>query len=251
MTPERRFCAKCGSASRRFRTTTADVLLHDPGWYRVVKGLGLVWEGHVTLIAAVVVATAVITVLSLVGPEWNKLEIVRAGLLGASGLAVVVGMVIALVGKAFCLAAPSGARTRVPTIVTLAIGLASAVLGGGVLIWMGLTGFSPERISGSALILGGIYLMLFLAQMVAFSFLLRQMAFALRHYRIAQGSVGFIVFIGVGLAVVGMLNLLFQYARPAAKTFAELLAVAFALLTAFWYLNMVRRGRDLVRQRLP
>jgi hypothetical protein len=127
----------------------------------------------------------------------------------------------------------------------------AALLAVIALAWMGSAGFDPARVPAGAAKLGAAALLFFLARLVAISTLLRQIAFALRHYRIAQGSVGFIVFIGVGIAVVGLINLLFQSARESVQTFAQLLALAFALLVAFWYLNMVRRGRDLVRQRLP
>ncbi|MFH2009939.1 MAG: zinc ribbon domain-containing protein [bacterium] len=247
----RLFCPSCGTASRLARVSRSELMVHDPSWYRVVRGLGLVWEGHVTLIVAAVAATAVVTVLSLFGVSWGKLEMVRAGLLGAAALAAVVGIVLGVIGEVFCLAAPRESRTRVPALVTLGIGAASALLIVITLAWMGAVGFDPGRIPSAALTLGAVALLLFVARLLAFSTLLRHMAFALQHYRIAQGSVGFMIFIGVGLAVVGLINLLFQSARPSVQTFAQLLAVAFALLVIFWYLNMVRRGRDLVRQRLP
>lgn len=247
----RKFCAACGTASRLARISPSEMVANDPGWYRVVKGLGLVFEGHLTLVVAAIVATAVITVLGLFAASWSQLATVRAALLGAATLAGGVGLALAVVGEVICLSAPAESKVRLPALVTLCIGGVSALLGVVALILMGSVGFDPERIPGVAVQLAAAALLLFIARLVAFSTLLRRMAFALQHYRIAQGSVGFIVFIGVGLAVVGMINLLFQSARPAVQTFAQLLAVAFALGVAFWYLNIVKRGRDLVRQRLP
>lgn len=247
----RKFCTACGTASRLARISPSEMVAQDPGWYRVVKGLGLVFEGHLTLVLAAITATAVVTVLGLFATSWSQLPTVRAALLGAATLAGGVGLTLAVVGEAICLSAPAESEVRLPTLVTLGIGSASALLGVVALILMGTVGFDPARIGGVAVQLAAAAMVLFIAHLVAFSALLRKMAFALQHYRIAQGSVGFIVFIGVGLAVVGMINLLFQSARPAAQTFAQLLAVAFALGVAFWYLNIVKRGRDLVRQRLP
>jgi hypothetical protein len=248
---DRKFCATCGTASGLARISPSDLVARDPGWYRVVKGLGLVFEGHVTLVVAAIAATAVVTLLGLFAASWSQLATVRAALLGAASLAGVVGLALAVAGEVICLSAPAESKVRLPTLVTLCIGGVSALLGIVALILMGAVGFDPARIPGVVVQLGAAALLLFIARLVAFSTLLRQMAFALQHYRIAQGSVGFTVFIGVGLAVVGLLNLLFQSARPAAQTFAQILAVAFALLVAFWYLNIVKRGRDLVRQRLP
>ncbi len=245
------FCAVCGTASRLVRISPSELVAQDPGWYRVVKGLGLVYEGHVTLVVAAIAATAMLTVLGLFEVSWSQLNSVRAALLGAASLAAVVGMVMALVGKVIILSAPAESKVRLPTLVTLCIGAACTLLAMIVLIYMGSVGFDPARIPVFADRLSAGVVLLFFAQLVAFSTLLRQMAFSLQHYRIAQGSVGFIVFIGVGLAVVGLINMLFQSARPAAQTFATLLAIAFTLLVAFWYLNIVKRGRDLVRQRLP
>ncbi len=246
-----KFCATCGTASRLARISPTEMVANDPGWYRVVKGLGLVFEGHLTLVVAAVAATAVVTVLGLFGASWSQLATVRAALLGAATLAAVVGLALAVVGEVICLAAPAESKVRLPTLVTLCIGGVSAVLGVVALILMGSVGFDSARFGTMTVGLAAAALVLFIARLVAFSTMLRQVAFALQHYRIAQGSVGFIVFIGVGLAVVGMINLLFQSARPAAQTFAQLLAVAFALGVVFWYLNIVKRGRDLVRQRLP
>jgi predicted amidophosphoribosyltransferase len=246
-----KFCATCGTASRLARMVPSEMVANDPGWYRVVKGLGLVFEGHLTLVVAAISATAVVTVLGLFGASWSQLAMVRAALLGAATLAAVVGLALAVVGEVICLSAPAESKVRVPTLVTLCIGAVSALLGIVALALMGSAGFDPARFPTMTAGLVVAALVLFVARLVAFSTLLRQMAFALQHYRIAQGSVGFIVFIGVGLAVVGMINLLFQSARPAAQTFAQLLAVAFALGVVFWYLNIVKRSRDLVRQRLP
>lgn len=246
-----KFCATCGTASRLARISPSEMVAQDPGWYKVVKGLGLVFEGHLTLVVAAISATAVVTVLGLFASSWSQLATVRAALLGAATLAAGVGLALAVVGEVICLSAPAESKVRLPTLVTLCIGGVSALLGIIALILMGAVGFDPARIPNAAVQLATAALLLFIARLVAFSTLLRQMAFSLQHYRIAQGSVGFIVFIGVGLAVVGMINILFQSARPAAQTFAQLLAVAFALAVVFWYLNIVKRGRDLVRQRLP
>jgi len=245
------FCATCGTASRLARISPAEMVAQDPGWYRVVKGLGLVFEGHVTLVLAAISATAVVTVLGLFAASWSQLATVRAALLGAAALAGIVGLTLAVAGEVICLSAPAESKVRLPALVTLCIGGVSALLGIAALVLMGAVGFDPARFPAATIPLAAAALLLFVVRLVAFSALLRQLAFALQHYRIAQGSVGFIVFIGVGLAVVGMINLLFQSARPAAQTFAQLLAVAFALGVAFWYLNIVKRGRDLVRQRLP
>jgi uncharacterized protein YybS (DUF2232 family) len=51
--------------------------------------------------------------------------------------------------------------------------------------------------------------------------------------------------------VVGLVTLLFREARASVRTFSELLALSFGLLVMWWYLVLVRRGRDLMRQRLP
>jgi hypothetical protein len=216
----------------------------------VLHGLALIWEGNVTLFSAAVCATAVITLLSLVGPDWGRLAMVRTALLGAAGLATVVGLALNGWGEVLCLAVPAAARARIQVLVTLVLGSASAVFGITSLAWLGMQGFDVSAVSRGAVSLALVSLLCLLGRMVAFSTLLRRIAFALRHYRIAQGSVGFIVFIGVGLAVVGLVNLLFQSARPAAQTFAELLALAFALLVVLWYLSMLRRSRELVRARL-
>jgi predicted amidophosphoribosyltransferase len=247
---ESRFCGACGTASRLARVSPADRVARDPGWYKVVRGLALVYEGHVTVVAAAISATAVMTVLGLFAADWSQLGALRAALLGAAALAGLVGLVLAVAGEVVCLAAPAESKVRLPALVTLALGGAAATLGALALILMGSVGFDTARLPAGAATLGALALLLFIAHLVAFSTMLRQMAFALQHYRIAQGSVGFIVFIGVGLAATGLINLLFQSARPSAQTFAQLLAVAFALLVAFWYLSIVKHGRDFVRQRL-
>mgnify|MGYP001131311923 CR=1 FL=1 len=97
--------------------------------------------------------------------------------------------------------------------------------------------------------LGALALLLLVGRLVAFATLLRRFAFALRSYRIAQGSVGFILYVGVGLALVGLLGLLFREASSSAQTFSELLFLAFVSGMALWALGMARRSRDLVRRR--
>ncbi len=241
----------CGAVSRVGRISPSELLAHDPGWYRVVKGLGLVFEGHVTLVVAAIVATAMVTVLGLFAPSWRLLPTVRVATLGAAAVAGAVGLLLGLAGEAVCLGAPARSGVRAPVLLSLAMGGTSTLLGVAALLIMGGASFNPADTPAVAFWLAGVASLLLVLRLVVFSVLLRRVAFALQHYRIAQGSVGFIVFIGVGMAMVGLINMLFRAARPAAQTFAQLLAVAFALGVAFWYLNIVRRGRDLVRQRLP
>lgn len=248
---ERRFCQHCGSALRITRRSQSEVVAEDPGWFRVVKGLGYIWEGNVTLVASAVLAIAVITLLSLVGPDWARLPLVRAGLLGGAGLGAATGMLLVVRGELFCLSIPRSSGAWISAVVSAGFGALFTLAGLAALGLLASRGFAVARLPDPVLVLAALAAAFLILRLVAFSTMLRRVAFALRHYRIAHGSVGFIVFIGLGLAVVGLCHLLFQSARAAVQTFSELLAVAFVLLTMLWYLTMTRRGRDLVKQRLP
>ena len=59
-----------------------------------------------------------------------------------------------------------------------------------------------------------------------------------------------IIFVAVGCAVTTLLLLLLASAKPAAASFALLLSTAYFFLVNFWFLTMLRRGSDQVRQRL-
>ncbi len=199
--------------------------------------------------SAVVAAAAVLTLFSLAGPSGERGGLLRLGLLGAASVASLVGLGLMIWGDALCLRIPRVARARVQATVVLALSAVAALLGAATLVQLAQLGFELDVASGVTPLATACVLAL-LARQVAFSVLLRRLAFALRHYRIAQGAVGFIVFTGVGLAVVGLLSLLFRSAPPAARTFNELLAMAFGALVAIWALSMSRRSRDLVQARL-
>jgi hypothetical protein len=232
------------------RSARADGLASEPGWRVVVRGLTRIWEGGLTIASAVVAAAAVLTLFSLAGPGGEQGGLLRLGLLGAASVASLVGLGLMIWGDALCVRIPRVARARVHATVVLALSAGAAVLGAATLVQLAQLGFELDGASGLAPLATACVLAL-LARQVAFSVLLRRLAFALRHYRIAQGAVGFIVFTGVGLAVVGLVSLLFRSAAPAARTFGELLALAFGALVAIWALSMIRRSRDLVQARLP
>lgn len=248
LAPERKFCPACGTATAR-QGDAEPGGLKDPAWRVVTAGLSHVFEGTALLVAAAVFAAAVATLVSLFDLGAGD-GMLRVGLLGAASLAAVAGLGLILWGDVLDLRVPPKAKGRVHAVVVLGLGAAAGVTGLIALGRLAAAGFDGAAVPRGATLLGAVALLLVLGRLVAFATLLRRLAFALRHYRIAQGSVGFIVYVGVGLAVVGLLNLLFRSAADAARTFGELLALAFVAGTALWAIGMARRSRDLVRQRL-
>jgi hypothetical protein len=218
-------------------------------WLVVVEGLSRVWWGTLTLVIALVFATAASTLLTLfaVDPTGGAL---RTALLGASAVGVAVGLLLVLWGDLLDLRLPSLAQGRWHALVVLLLGAGATITGLLALARAAPGGFDPDAVPRSAQVLGALASILLLGRLVAFATLLRRLAFALRNYRIAQGSVGFILYVGVGLAVVGLLGLLFREASSSAQTFSELLSLAFVSGMAFWALGMARRSRDLVQRRL-
>ena len=249
--PTAKFCPTCGVATRLGRGTPEDQALSDPAWYRVVRGLSLLLEGNVVLVVAGVAAVVVATGLSLLTPDLREVRLVRAGLMGAAALAAALGLVLGVTGERLLGSAPDEARLRPLAWATTAAGAATAVFAIGALAGLGASGFEPVGAPGFVLVLTALAIVAFLVRLVCFSTLLGRLGVALRQYRIAQGSVGFVVFLGVGVGVVGLVTLLFREARASVRTFSELLALCFGLLVMWWYLVLVRRGRDLMRQRLP
>jgi hypothetical protein len=249
--PTAKFCPTCGLATRLGRGTPEDQALSDPAWYRVVRGLSLLLEGNVVLVVAGVAAVVVATGLSLLTPDLREVRLLRAGLMGAAALAAALGLVLGVSGERLLGAAPAEARLRPLAWATTAAGAATALFAVGVLAVLGAAGFETSTAPDGVLVLAALAIVAFLVRLVCFSTLLGRLAVALRQYRIAQGSVGFVVFLGVGVGVVGLVTLLFREARASVRTFSELLALSFGLLVMWWYLVLVRRGRDLMRQRLP
>lgn len=215
----------------------------------MVEGLSRVWWGTLTLVVALVFAAAASTLLTLfaLDPAGGGL---RTALLGASAVGVGVGFSLLLWGDLLDLRLPSLAQGRWHALVVLLLGAGAMLTGLLALLRAASSGFDPDAVPRSAQVLGALALLLLVGRLVAFATLLRRFAFALRSYRIAQGSVGFILYVGVGLALVGLLGLLFREASSSAQTFSELLFLAFVSGMALWALGMARRSRDLVRRRL-
>jgi hypothetical protein len=238
-------------ATRLGRGTPEDQALSDPAWYRVVRGLGLLLEGNVVLVVAGITAVVVATALSLLTPDLREVRLVRAGLMGAAALAAALGLLLGVGGERLLGAAPAEARLQPLGWATAGAGAATALFAIGALVGLGAGGFAPGPAPRLVRVLTALAIVAFLVRLVCFSSLLGRLAVALRQYRIAQSSVGFVVFLGVGVGVVGLVTLLFREARPSVRTFSELLALAFGLLVLWWYLVLLRRSRDLMRQRLP
>ncbi len=249
LSAEQRFCRVCGTATAEARSVDRSGIARDPAWPLVVRGLTLIFEGSLTLVAASVTAAAVITLLSMFEPDGDTAEALRVGLLGAASLAALVGLGLMVWGDATNLWIPRTAKARVHALVVLVAGGVSTLLATLALLRIAWSGFEPAAFSAAGPLTVAALLVL-LGRWVAFTTLLRRLAFALHHYRIAQGAIGFVVFTGVGLGVVGLIHLLFRTATEAAQTFAELLGLAFVVLVAMWALSLARRGRDLVRAQL-
>lgn len=244
---ERKFCRHCGAA--RFLQRGADAAgLHDPAWHATVTGLSWIFTGTVILVASAVFAAAAVTLLSLfaLSSAGGTLE---TALLGASAVLAASGLGILVWGDVLDLRIPAKG-SRVLGVTTLALGIGAASLGALALGRAAMAGFATEALSRSLALLSLVAALFLLGRWVTFALLLRRLAFTLRHYRIAQGSIGFIVYLGVGLAIVGLLNLLFRSAPQTARAFGELLTLAFAAGIALWAISMAKRARDLVRQKL-
>lgn len=246
--PGRRFCPTCGVLVSSGRSADAGALRH-PGWHVVVDGMSRIYWGTLTLVFALVFAAAASTVINLFSLDFAEGGL-QAALMGASAIGVALGFALLLWGDILDLRIPSPAQGRWHALVVLLLGGGAAVSGILALGSSASSGFDPDRIPSGASLLGALALLLLVGRLVAFAALLRRLAFALRNYRIAQGSVGFILYVGIGFAVVGLLGLLFREASSSAQTFGELLGLAFVSGLALWSLGMARRSRDLVRQRL-
>lgn len=243
----RKFCPSCGALASAGRS---DQLAEAaPAWYRVVEGLSRVWWGTLTLVIALVFVAAASTLLNLFSLDRADGGL-RAALLGAGALGVALGLALLLWGDLLDLGLPSLAKGRWHALVVFLCGAGASLTGLLALGRLAAQGFDLDKAPRSAEVLGALAFLLLVSRLVAFATLLRRLAFALRNYRIAQGSEGFILYVGVGLALVGLLGLLFREASSSAQTFGELIALAFVSGMALWALSLARRSRDLVRQRL-
>ncbi|MDY0004459.1 MAG: zinc ribbon domain-containing protein, partial [Polyangia bacterium] len=204
---DRKFCPACGAAKV---TSLADDVVggaNARAWHVIVEGLSRVWWGTLVLVVALVFAAASGTLLTLFASEPSGGGL-RSALWGASAVGLALGLCLLLWGDLMDLRLPSGVKGRWQALAVFLLGMGAAVTGLVALAQSIPSGFDPDTLPRSAQVFGALALVFLVGRQVAFAALLRRLAFALRNYRIAQGSVGFIIYVGLGLALVGLLGLL-------------------------------------------
>lgn len=217
-------------ASSGATNAARDVRTEDlaPGWTTVRSGLGLMYGGMITMFLAVVGL-----VLSAMFVGATGANAVGATGIIVSGLAILVGTIVVLIGQCMCWSVPGDSNVK-----GLAIGAAVCLL---VSIVLKLIDLDP--VGSLASLVGNILFVLFL----------RGVAQYFHNEELAQSAGTFLAVTIAGSVGGGVLLVLFMFVGQSGGGLALLAFVGIAFLvflaTVFvWYLRLLRSTRDLITE---